>query len=285
MDLETTKRLSFWYYFRKNIHKTLFNSSLQQQQGLHLRAIPIPMNPIRKFRSSSLFITAAGESLGHVTISKTVVLGAFLYTFTVAHVLVGIAFYFQDTSRFYSYLTEDGYIEYFTSFFLLATSLYCFYKAPRMDGKWAKAFYYVAAAVFFFGFGEEISWGQRLLGFEVPEELEKINPQSEFNLHNIHLNGVNLNKLIFGKILYLGVFVYFLALPVLYRHRQWFRQLVDKIRLPLPTPLQALLYTLLFISLLLINDGKKWELQEFVLVSFIFYAFLMPYNRETSPPV
>ncbi|GGG17844.1 hypothetical protein [Pontibacter amylolyticus] len=243
------------------------------------------MNPIRKFRSYSLFITAAGESLGHVTISKAVLLGAFLYTFTVAHVLVGIAFYFQDTSRFYSYLTEDGYIEYFTSFFLLATSLYCFYKAPRMDGKWAKAFYYVAAAVFFFGFGEEISWGQRLLGFEVPDDLEKINPQSEFNLHNIHLNGVNLNKLIFGKILYLGVFVYFLALPVLYRHRQWFRQLVDKIRLPLPTPLQALLYTLLFISLLLINDGKKWELQEFVLVSFIFYAFLFPYNRETSPPV
>ncbi|MDO6389518.1 hypothetical protein Q4E40_05230 [Pontibacter sp. BT731] len=258
---------------------------IQHPQDLYLRTAPIPMNPIRKFRSSSLFITAAGESLGHVAISKTALLAAFLYTLTVVHVLVGIGLYFQDTGHFYSYLTEDGYIEYFTSFFLLATSLYCLYKAPRMDRKWAKAFYYVAAAVFFFGFGEEISWGQRLLGFEVPEDLERINPQSEFNLHNIHLNGVNLNKLIFGKILYLGVFVYFLIFPVLYRHKRWFRQLVDKIGLPLPTPLQALFYTLLFCSLLLIDDGKKWELQEFVLVSFVFYAFLMPFNKSASPPV
>lgn len=241
------------------------------------------MEPIKKFRPLSLFVPAAGEHIGPAA-STTALLAAFLYTFTAVHVVAGIAFYFQDKNLFYSYLTEDGYIEYFTSFFLLATSLYCLYKAPRMNGKWAKAFYYAAAAVFFFGFGEEISWGQRILGFGVPEELEKINPQSEFNLHNIHLNGVNLNKLIFGKMLYLGVFVYFLAFPMLYRRRQWFRQVVDKIGLPLPTSLQTLLYVLLFCSLLLIDDGKKWELQEFVLVSFIFYAFLMPYNRNTSYP-
>lgn len=211
-------------------------------------------------------------------------LGTFFYTLTLVHVLIGIAFYFQDKARFYQYTTEDGYIEYFTSFFLLATSLYCLYKAPRMYGKWARAFHYVAAAVFLFGFGEEISWGQRILGFEVPDNLEKINPQSELTLHNIHLNGVNLNKLIFGKMLYLGVFVYFLGFPVLYQRKQWFRQLVDKSGLPLPTPLQALLYVLFFISLLLISDGKKWEIQEFVLVSFIFYAFLMPYNKSSSHP-
>ena len=33
--------------------------------------------------------------------------------------------------------------------------------------------------------GEEISWGQRLLGLETPEILEDINRQSEINLHNI----------------------------------------------------------------------------------------------------
>lgn len=151
-----------------------------------------------------------------------------------------------------------------------------------MDGKWPMAFYYGAAAVFFFGFGEEISWGQRILGFSVPKNLENINSQSELTFHNIHLNGVNLNKLIFGKLLYLGVFIYFLAFPVLYRRMRWFRRLVDKIRFPLPTSLQALLYTLLFCNLLLISDGKKWEIQELLLVSFIFYAFLMPYNRSAS---
>ena len=231
-----------------------------------------------------MFLPGAGERVERVADSKTTLLSALLYTFTVAHVLLGIALYFQDKSRFYNYTTEDGYIEYLTSFFLLATSLYCFYQAPRMEGKWPTIFFYAAAVVFFLGFGEEISWGQRILGFGVPQELEKINPQREFNFHNIHLNGVNLNKLIFGKILYLGVFVYFLALPLLYRRKQWFRQLINKIRLPLPTRAQTLLYTLLFFSLLLIDDGKKWEIQEFALVSFVFYVFLMPQNRIPTDP-
>lgn len=217
--------------------------------------------------------------------SKTTLLATGLYTFTALHVLAAIAFYAQDISLFYSYTTEDGYIEYFTSFFLLATSVFCYIKARKMESKWAVAFYYLAAAVFFFGFGEEISWGQRILGLGVPEKLEKINHQSEFNLHNIHLNGVNLNKLIFGKLLYLAVFVYFLAFPVLYRRWQWFRHLVDKISFPLPTFMQALLYLLLFCCLMLINDGKMWEVQEFLLVSFIFYVFLMPLNRYDSRQV
>ena len=33
--------------------------------------------------------------------------------------------------------------------------------------------------------GEEISWGQRLLGLETPDDLEEINKQGETNLHNI----------------------------------------------------------------------------------------------------
>lgn len=33
--------------------------------------------------------------------------------------------------------------------------------------------------------GEEISWGQHLLGWQTPEELKAINDQRETNLHNI----------------------------------------------------------------------------------------------------
>jgi hypothetical protein len=32
---------------------------------------------------------------------------------------------------------------------------------------------------------EEISWGQRIIGFETPETLVRINTQDEFNVHNI----------------------------------------------------------------------------------------------------
>lgn len=33
--------------------------------------------------------------------------------------------------------------------------------------------------------GEEISWGQRILGFETPDALREVNRQDEFTLHNV----------------------------------------------------------------------------------------------------
>ena len=39
--------------------------------------------------------------------------------------------------------------------------------------------------LFLFGAGEEISWGQRILGFQTPEPLSQVNRQEEFNLHNL----------------------------------------------------------------------------------------------------
>ena len=45
--------------------------------------------------------------------------------------------------------------------------------------------YLAAAVVALFILGEEISWGQRILGWSTPEELEELNKQGETNLHNI----------------------------------------------------------------------------------------------------
>ena len=41
------------------------------------------------------------------------------------------------------------------------------------------------AAVFFFGFGEELSWGQRLLGFGKNVGTGDLNSQNEINIHNL----------------------------------------------------------------------------------------------------
>jgi hypothetical protein len=41
------------------------------------------------------------------------------------------------------------------------------------------------AVAFLFGFGEEISWGQRLVGIDVPPEIKDASSQEELNLHNI----------------------------------------------------------------------------------------------------
>jgi hypothetical protein len=42
-----------------------------------------------------------------------------------------------------------------------------------------------AAAGVLFHAGEEISWGQRIIGFSVPEAIRAANTQGEFNLHNL----------------------------------------------------------------------------------------------------
>ena len=41
----------------------------------------------------------------------------------------------------------------------------------------------IALALFALG-GEEISWGQRLLGFQTPQAIKEINTQDEFTFHN-----------------------------------------------------------------------------------------------------
>lgn len=43
------------------------------------------------------------------------------------------------------------------------------------------------ALLFFFGAGEEISWGQRIFNVATPEALEAINAQGELNVHNINI--------------------------------------------------------------------------------------------------
>jgi hypothetical protein len=47
------------------------------------------------------------------------------------------------------------------------------------------------AVLFFMAFGEEISWGQRLFGWETPASLAAVNMQSETNLHNLWLFHAN----------------------------------------------------------------------------------------------
>ena len=86
---------------------------------------------------------------------------------------------------------EDGFIELTGAAFLLFASLALFkttfdYKKifKKLDYKFWM--YLGAAIAFFWASGEEISWGQHMLGTETPDWLAKINGQNETNLHNIN---------------------------------------------------------------------------------------------------
>ena len=55
---------------------------------------------------------------------------------------------------------------------------------------------------------EEISWGQRMVGFATPEELARLNMQKEFNLHNLH---TDLSEIVY----YVGAGAFLVLLPLL----------------------------------------------------------------------
>jgi hypothetical protein len=99
---------------------------------------------------------------------------------------------------------EDGPVENLQAVFFLASSVLCFLcwrlSRDRHSGLVSIGFL-SAAAMFFFVFGEEISWGQRILGFATPEGLAGINRQDELSLHN--LDAVQ-DKLIYGTLAFLS---------------------------------------------------------------------------------
>lgn len=92
-------------------------------------------------------------------------------------------------------IPEDHYFEYVGAASLFIASVlffYCFLRSLRTDARgkiiWLKRLVYLGLALlFFFGAGEEISWGQRILGFSTPVQLAQVNSQQEFNFHNLDI--------------------------------------------------------------------------------------------------
>ncbi len=97
--------------------------------------------------------------------------------------------YYSQT--FINLFQEDGVAEY-TQFLLYAFSSYFFYKNFTLSkGKTKIIFLFLFIALFFIA-GEEISWGQRILGIETPDAIKEINYQDELTLHNLNFIQVNL---------------------------------------------------------------------------------------------
>ncbi|MBK9307118.1 MAG: hypothetical protein IPM58_08525 [Nitrospira sp.] len=89
---------------------------------------------------------------------------------------------------------EDGPIENMGALsFLLASILFLIaaYRSSKLPGESRANYFDNPLALFSLGmlcficFGEEISWGQRLFAYPVPDWLKDINRQDEWNLHNL----------------------------------------------------------------------------------------------------
>jgi hypothetical protein len=145
---------------------------------------------------------------------------------------------------------EDGLIENFGALSLLGASicfLICFLRDKRGNDffirKFKKNIFFILLAILmFFGFGEEISWGQRIFNFKTPKKIEMINMQKELTMHNIYIfEGKNkegefkwyLKIFKFNFLFVIFSFSFGILIPFLNKKSLLFRQFFEKINIPI----------------------------------------------------
>ena len=124
--------------------------------------------------------------------------------------VAGMLVHAYNTDLLLQVLQEDQAAEWITAWAFLLTGVLYLMMAVRKPGGLRWRWYPVGLAVFCILVAlEEISWGQRLLGYRPPEYFLAENFQQEFNIHNILASQLRILGLK-GVILGYGV-----ALPVL----------------------------------------------------------------------
>lgn len=136
---------------------------------------------------------------------------------------------------------EHGLWESLTALCLLAAGATLILGVMKLRGcfrgRWALVVPAAMGAMFVFGAGEEVSWGQHGFGLNVPEALSAVNVQNELNVHNIGGYWANdaLAAFLFG---------YVILLPVLTRYCQDVRYVTTRLSVPM-VPLALMPYGLL----------------------------------------
>jgi hypothetical protein len=181
------------------------------------------------------------------------------------------------------FAVEDGPIEYATSLFLLISSFVLARHAVRLFGAGralSGAFLALYAFLFLFGAGEEVSWTQRLVGFETPDSLKDANVQGELTLHNMAWGDTHIAHTIFGTGLAAVVTLYLCVLPFLYSRVRWIAGLADAFMVPVPSPRHAAVTLAATIVVGAVNLPRQWEVYEFVFSLMTLSAFLYPANEH-----
>jgi hypothetical protein len=109
-------------------------------------------------------------------------------------------------------------------FYLMAAGIFFFEWGQR---GFKNVFMLGYALLFLFVGGEEISWGQRIIGVTTPESLAVINVQNEINLHNI--DGIHQHIRKVGVLVVIAIAI---MMPLSNRWNLWLRNLYLRLSLP-----------------------------------------------------
>jgi len=128
-------------------------------------------------------ITLAISAVHNKVINQCINCWSYILVIVIVLSITHLSIFLIDLNTYHWVYSEDGVIENLTAgLFLLSAIIF-----GLSFIRYRRIFYIVFALIFFIAFGEEISWGQRILGFSTPASLASINVQGELNLHNLEL--------------------------------------------------------------------------------------------------
>ena len=198
---------------------------------------------------------------------------------------------------------EDSFFEWLTAlfYFISFVLLLLTFKKNR------NIFLVLLGMVMLFGAGEEISWGQRIFGFATPEEINKLNVQHEFNIHNLvifngkYMNGelkTGLSRFFEMDMLFKIFTIFFgLVLPFCVYHFKFIASLTKKFKIPVPPISIGIFFAISWIGLKLSlaaiplekNTTNYWriymagpEIAEFVSAYIMAVVSLYFYNNRNK---
>lgn len=165
-----------------------------------------------------------------------------LYVLSVSLVIIGsyslFIFLNDDIVSFLG--KEDHFFEWITAIYLFVSCiiLFIYYLKSR------NYFILLLSFILFLGSGEEISWGQRIIGFDTPLSIKEKNVQWEFNIHNLEtFSGVDSNHKLkkgferlfeINFLFRLFTMLWGIVLPFLTYHIIFFNRITIKLKLPIP---------------------------------------------------
>ncbi len=195
----------------------------------------------------------------------------------------GLYLYYTDIPAFEDFVKEDHLVEWLTVIGLLLASIVSFYRffsLFRIRKPWFLLVNFILGVLLFVAAGEEISWGQRILGIESSEYFKQNNLQGETNLHNLEINGVKINKLVFTTILGAALVIYLVVFPLVYSRNMAFKKFIDRSGISIARLYQVLGFLVVVLLSSLIRHDKNPELLECGASLLFFLVIIYPVNRK-----
>jgi hypothetical protein len=196
-------------------------------------------------------------------------------------IFISLALYVSHTDLYYfesTMVNEDGFFQWMTFYTLVFASVMCFYRVsilkPFRDNVFTSSL--VVAGVTFLAFAlDEMSWLQRVFGFQSPVFFQTHNTKMQVNIHHLVIFGFYINNLIFTFAIKILATLYFLVLPFFYTKLDKIKAFVNKFAIPLPRYSQVGAYLVLTLLVGLIPSEFKYVIFEF---GFYWILVLMMYN-------